>query len=40
MTNAPPPLLPPFTASTAIDYLLIVASVAVGFAVILIRVMA
>jgi hypothetical protein len=40
MTNTRPPLLPPFSASTAIDYLLIVASIAVAVAVIWIRVLA
>jgi hypothetical protein len=38
MSNTPPPpLLPPFSASTAIDYVLIVASIAVGVAVVVIR---
>jgi hypothetical protein len=40
MTNTRPPLLPPFSASTAIDYLLIVSSIAVAIAVIFIRVLA
>jgi hypothetical protein len=40
MTNTRPPLLPPFSASTAIDYLLIFASIAVAVGVIYIRVLA
>lgn len=40
MTNDRPPLLPPLTARTAMDYLLIAASVAVAIAVVYIRVMA
>ena len=38
MTNTRPSLLPPFTAATAIDYLLIAASIAVAIAVVYIRV--
>jgi hypothetical protein len=40
MTNTRPPLLPPFSASTAIDYVLIVASIAVAIAVVVVRVLA
>jgi hypothetical protein len=39
MTNNQPPLLPPLTARTAIDYLLITASIAVAIAVVYIRVL-
>ena len=38
MTNTRPSLLPPFTTATAIDYLLIAASIAVAIAVVYIRV--
>ena len=37
MTNHRPPLLPPFSVKTAFDYTLIVASIAIGIAVIYIR---
>jgi hypothetical protein len=40
MTNTRPPLLPPFSVKTAVDYLLIAASIAVGVAVIYVRVLA
>jgi hypothetical protein len=41
MTNdRPPPLLPPLTAKTAIDYVLIAASIAVAIAVVYVRVLA
>jgi hypothetical protein len=40
MTNDRPPLLPPLTARTAIDYVLIAASVAVAIAVVYVRVVA
>jgi hypothetical protein len=39
MTNDRPPLLPPLTARTAIDYVLIAASIAVAIAVVYVRVL-
>jgi hypothetical protein len=39
MTNTRPPLLPPFSVSTAIDYLLIAASIVVAIAVVYVRVL-
>ena len=40
MMNNRPPLLPPFTVKTAFDYVLIAASLAVGLAVIYLRLIA
>jgi hypothetical protein len=41
MTNdRPPPLLPPLSARTAIDYVLIVASIAIAIGVVYVRVLA
>ena len=40
MTNTRPSILPPFTASTAIDYLFIVASIVVAIVVVYVRVLA
>ena len=37
MTNNRPPLLPPFSVKTAFDYLLIAASLAIGLAVLYVR---
>lgn len=40
MTKTKPTLLPPLSASTVFDYLLIAASLAVGVAVIYVRLLA
>jgi hypothetical protein len=40
MTNTRPSLLPPFTAATAIDYVLIAVSIAVAIAIVYVRVLA
>ncbi|MDQ8727935.1 hypothetical protein [Bradyrhizobium sp. LHD-71] len=40
MTNARPPLLPPLSARTAVDYVLIAANIAVAIAVIYVRLVA
>jgi hypothetical protein len=40
MTKTKPSLLPPLSTSTALDYLLIVTSIAVGIAVIYVRLLA